>query len=196
MAKSQDIPVRSGCKSPAPANPLLGLNQQMGDTFNEFLANWTRFFENYWSEWGDLSKWNGAWRMADAGRASAWTPWHEWRLPVNPAGQVPSVDLSETDKAYEIAAELPGMDPKEIEIAVQGDTLVLKGEKKTAHGEKDRDFHITERSYGTFRRDFHLPDDADPDKIGTRFAYGVLSITLPKFAQSQAKHRKIDVGAS
>ncbi len=108
----------------------------------------------------------------------------------------PAVDVSETDKAYEITAELPGMDEKNIEVNVANGGLTIKGEKKDEKEEKKKDFYVSERRYGSFERYFTLPDSVDPDKIAATFKNGVLKVTLPKTAEAQKPAKKIDVKAA
>lgn len=69
----------------------------------------------------------------------------------------PAVDVSEDDAAYKVTAELPGINEKEIEVVVSDDTLTLKGEKRQEKEQKDKNFHLSERSYGSFQRSFTLP---------------------------------------
>jgi HSP20 family protein len=108
----------------------------------------------------------------------------------------PAVDVSEDDKAFKIAAELPGLDEKNIEVSVIGDTLVLKGEKTQEKEEKGKNWLVSERSYGSFQRRFELPDDVDRDHIDAAFAKGVLTLTLPKTTEAQKKQKKIAIKAS
>ena len=105
----------------------------------------------------------------------------------------PAIDMSEDEKAYKISAELPGIDPKDIDISVSGDMLVLKGEKRQAREEKDKNYHFSERAYGSFQRAFELPASVDRDKVAAEFSKGVLTITLPKTAEAQRPVKKIDV---
>lgn len=109
---------------------------------------------------------------------------------------VPAVDVTEDDKAYKIAAELPGMSEKDIEISVSGDTLQLRGEKRQEREHKDENRHLSERVYGAFQRSFTLPDGVDRDKIAADFSKGVLTVTIPKSAESQKQRRNIQVKAS
>lgn len=98
-----------------------------------------------------------------------------------PMGQtMPAVDISEKPDAFEICAELPGMDEKDIEIKLANGTLTIKGEKKSEREEKDKDYHYSERSYGAFQRSFTLPPDVDAEQIQANFSKGVLSLHLPK----------------
>ncbi len=109
---------------------------------------------------------------------------------------VPAADVSEDDKAYKITAELPGLDEKSIEVLLSGDRLVLKGEKRQEKEEKDKNYYLSERCYGSFQRSFRLPDGVDQDKIAATFAKGVLTVTLPKTAEAQKQQKKIEVKAA
>jgi HSP20 family protein len=106
---------------------------------------------------------------------------------------VPAVDVSETDKAYEITAELPGMDEKSVEVKLANDMLTIKGEKQDEKEEKKQDYYMRERTFGSFQRSFQLPADVDTDKIEAGFKKGVLTVTLPKSAEAQKSEKKITV---
>lgn len=90
------------------------------------------------------------------------------------------VNVTETDDAYQIEADLPGMDEKDIELKVADGVLTISGERKESQEEKKKDYHLMERSYGAFQRSFALPDNVVEDKIDAKFAKGVLTVTLPK----------------
>ena len=109
---------------------------------------------------------------------------------------VPAVDVVEKEAAYEITAELPGMDNKDIELKLANDTLTIKGEKKDEKEEKEKDYYLCERHYGAFQRAFRVPEGIDADKIVANFARGVLTVILPKTAQAQKAAKKIDVKAA
>jgi HSP20 family protein len=103
---------------------------------------------------------------------------------------VPAVDIAETDKAYEITAELPGMDEKNIEVKFADGVLTIRGEKKDEKEEKKKDYYLSERSYGSFQRSFQVPDGVDTDKIEATFKKGVLSVALPKSVEAQKAARR------
>jgi HSP20 family protein len=107
--------------------------------------------------------------------------------------ETPAVDLTEDDKAFTITAELPGIDEKEIDVTVSGGMLVIKGEKKQEKEEKNKNYYVSERSYGAFQRSFSLPEGVDQDKIAADFSRGVLTVTLPKSADAQKAQKKIEV---
>lgn len=106
------------------------------------------------------------------------------------------MDVTETDKAYEIAAELPGMSDKNVEVKLADGVLTIKGEKQEEKEEKKKDYYLHERSFGSFQRAFQVPDGVDADKIEASFKNGVLTVTLPKSAQAQKTAKKIDVKAA
>ncbi|MDY6990496.1 MAG: Hsp20/alpha crystallin family protein [Thermodesulfobacteriota bacterium] len=105
----------------------------------------------------------------------------------------PSVDVSENAKAVIVKAEIPGIDPKAIDVSVRGNILTLRGERKKEHEETGEDFHRTERSYGAFSRSIRLPAEVDVAKVTANYKDGVLKINLPKTKQAEAK--KIQVKA-
>jgi HSP20 family protein len=106
---------------------------------------------------------------------------------------MPAVDVAEIEKAYEIKAELPGLDEKDIEVKVANGILFIKGEKQEEVEEREKDYYRRERSFGSFERSFQLPDDIEDDKIDATFKNGVLSVTLPKSAEAQQQAKKIEV---
>jgi len=123
-----------------------------------------------------------------------------WRSPFRRIeaafGNVPAVDVTETDKAYEIAAELPGMDEKNVEVKFANDVLTIKGQKQDEKEETKKDYYMHERSFGSFERSFAVPDGVDTDKIDATFKKGVLTVTLPKSAEAQKAAQKITVKAA
>jgi len=108
----------------------------------------------------------------------------------------PAVDITESEKAYEITAELPGMDEKNIEVKFTDGVLTIKGEKQEAKEEKKKDYYLSERSYGSFQRSFQVPDGVVADKIEATFKNGVLTVTMPKSAEAQKAAKKIEVKAA
>jgi len=108
----------------------------------------------------------------------------------------PAADVVETDKAYEITAELPGIDQKNIEVNVANGGITIKGEKKEETEEKKKDYYVSERRYGSFERYFSLPEGVDADKIEATFKNGVLKVTLPKTAEAQKPAKRIEVKAA
>jgi HSP20 family protein len=108
----------------------------------------------------------------------------------------PAMDVTEDKDAYKLTAELPGMSETDIEVALADGTLTLKGEKKQEKEQKDKNYYMSERSYGAFERSFTLPDGVDADKISANFAKGVLTITLPKKPEAKVEPKKVEVKAA
>jgi len=105
----------------------------------------------------------------------------------------PFLEMSETKDNIVVKAEVPGMEPKDIDISLTGDVLTIKGEKKQEKEEKDEDYHRAERSYGAFTRSVRLPQEVQSDKIEANYRNGVLKITLPKSEEAKKKEVKIKV---
>jgi HSP20 family protein len=110
------------------------------------------------------------------------------RMPATPA-----VDIVEKENAYEVTAELPGMDEKNIEVKLENGGLTIRGEKQEAKEEKRKGYHLQERRFGSFERYFAVPEGVDGDKIDASFKRGVLTVTLPKKPEAQKPAKKIDV---
>ena len=108
---------------------------------------------------------------------------------------LPSMDISETDKVLEITAELPGLEKKDIELNVADNLLTIRGEKKNEREEKNKDYHLVERSYGSFVRSVELPSGVKIEDIAAEIADGVLKITVQKPAPKQAKKIEIKTAA-
>lgn len=115
------------------------------------------------------------------------------RLPVDERGWMPAVDVFEKDDKFVVKAELPGIKENDIDVSVVGDTLYIRGEKKTETEVKDEDYYRCERSYGTFYRSIPIPSNVDANKIEASFDDGILEVTLPKSVK--AKPKKIAVSA-
>lgn len=92
----------------------------------------------------------------------------------------PSLDISETKDALIVKVEIPGMDPKDVQVSLQENLLTIKGEKKQEKEEKDEHYHRVERSYGAFTRSVRLPVGVDGSKVNATFKNGLLAVTLPK----------------
>ncbi len=123
-----------------------------------------RFFSDYWGDGGSL---------------------------MESAVMGARMELSETQDAIRAKVELPGVDPKDVEVSMEGNVLTVRGEKKEEHEEKKRNYHFSECRYGSFHRSVQLPDSADPEKVDATFKNGVLTINVAK--RPEAKARQIDV---
>jgi HSP20 family protein len=105
----------------------------------------------------------------------------------------PPVDIYETDNDIVVKTELPGVDPKDVEVKVEDNTLYLKGERKFEREVNDENYHRVERSYGTFARSFSLPNSIDSEKVKAEYKDGVLTLTMPKREEAKPKTIKINV---
>ena len=103
----------------------------------------------------------------------------------------PSVDILEDEKSFTLLADIPGVDPKDIDISMEKGVLTVKGERNTENIEEKENYRRVERQSGQFYRRFTLPDSANADKIEARSEHGVLKITIPK--QEVAVSRRIEV---
>ena len=162
--------------TPAPirrdvGHPLMNLRTEMDRLFDRFSVGFPSF-----STGRDLFDWEPFRRSGDEFGIAA-----------------PHVDVSESDNGYEVVADLPGMDEKDINVELKDDVLILSGEKKEERQEKEKDYHVSERRFGSFRRSFQLRSQVDQNKTSATFKNGVLTITLPKTAEAQKKSRKIDI---
>jgi HSP20 family protein len=122
--------------------------------------------------------------------------WPGFQLGRLTPAALPAAEMTETDKAYKLSFELPGMEADDIEVSVTGDLLIVAGEKKEEREEQEKDYRYTERSYGAFERRIQLPPDADVAKIDARVRKGVLKVTLPKDGKVKDKRRRIAVKAA
>jgi len=109
------------------------------------------------------------------------------------ADWTPSADISETDTAYLIKAEIPGVNKEDVKVTIENGMLTIQGERKMEKEEKDKKFHRIERSYGSFMRSFRVPDDADESAVKAEFKDGVLNITLTKSAKAKPKAVNVSV---
>lgn len=106
----------------------------------------------------------------------------------------PTMDMSETDKEFEITAELPGLEEADVQLNVVDNILTIRGEKKNQREEKEKNYYLLERSYGSFSRSLELPNGVDLDSIKAVISKGVLKVTVPKPVPSQT--RKIEIKAA
>jgi HSP20 family protein len=111
-----------------------------------------------------------------------------------PAGAprwVPAMDLVETDEAFVLRADLPGVDESDVHVEVDGDVLTVSGERRTEQREKQDGYVRVERAHGTFRRSVSLPDGIDPEQVHATSDRGVLTIRIPK--PEQRKPHKVQI---
>ena len=173
MATETKLPVTKTSAAPAvagePWRPFLALRNEIDQIFDDFGNGfWNRPFRSLARLERDFSK----------------------------SISAPAVDVAESDKAYEITAELPGLDEKNIDIKLVNGGLTIKGEKHEETEEKKKDYYVSERRYGTFERYFTLPEGVNADKIEATFKNGVLKVVLPKTEEAQKPAKTINVKAA
>ncbi len=178
MAKKVEVSRGAKGAEGAPAkreevtHPLVTLREQMDRLFDEFTRDW---------------------RLPSLSRELF--EWEPFRTPLWARGAVDvRFDLSETDDAIEITAELPGIDEKDVELVLSENVLTMKGEKRAETEEKEKDYYLSERRYGSFQRSMRLPDTVDPNKIKATFDKGVLTVTMPKRTEAKRKKKRIAIG--
>jgi HSP20 family protein len=107
---------------------------------------------------------------------------------------IPATDVFEDKDAVRIVAEIPGVNPQDVQLSIENNVLTIRGEKKQTAEEKTERLHRYERTYGVFERAFALPNTVDPEKIEAKVEAGVLSVVLPK--AERARPREIPVKVS
>jgi HSP20 family protein len=105
----------------------------------------------------------------------------------------PAVDIYETGESLNVEAELPGIEPKDIEVSVDEGVLTIKGERKLEKEVKEENFHRIERAYGMFQRSVRLPQDVDPESVKASYDDGVLKVTVPKVEPKKPKSVPVEV---
>jgi HSP20 family protein len=171
-----NTPVEVKKTAPAPAGAP--------DAWRSFRTEMDRLFDRFAGGWGMPS----LRRVFDTEPAFRYES--SFTLPS------PAVDITEDDAGYKVTAELPGMTEKELEVVLSDGVLTLKGEKQQEKEQKEKNFYLSERSYGSFQRSFTLPDGVDRDKISADFAKGVLTVSMPKTAKEKDAAKKIEVKAA
>lgn len=104
----------------------------------------------------------------------------------------PAIDILETEKEYEVQAELPGVEKGDIDIQINNRVLTIKGEKKCEKRSEEKGRRLFERTYGSFERSFSLPENADESQIGAKYENGILRLTIPKSPEIESK-KKIEI---
>ena len=109
---------------------------------------------------------------------------------------IPAVDIYEDEKRIVLKLEVPGIPEKDLDVTVENNTLVVKGERKFEKEEKEENFHRIERRYGSFSRAFTLPATVEPENIDAKYENGVLKLELKKKPEAQPKQIKVNVNKS
>jgi len=112
-----------------------------------------------------------------------------------PERLVPAMDVTETSTAYAVRLEIPGIDPASVTITIANGMLVIAGNKAEDSEDKEQDYHVSERRWGSFERAIRMPENVDEAKIEATSAKGVMTVTLPKSPQARTAARKITVKA-
>jgi HSP20 family protein len=108
----------------------------------------------------------------------------------------PAVDIYETDHELVVKADLPDVDPKDLDIRVENNILTIRGERKFEKKVDEDNYLRIERSYGSFSRSFSLASSVNPDAIKADYSNGVLTLTIPKREEAKPKQIKVNVGAA
>jgi HSP20 family protein len=173
QVKQEGKSVAPAARTPSLWQPFESLRQEMDRVFEDFTRGFGRF---------PLSR-----NLFDV------EPMLRYESSVGLSA--PAVDVVEKATEFQITAELPGLDEKDIEVNVADDVLSIRGEKKEEREEKAKNYHLSERRYGSFQRTFQLPSGIDAEKIAASFQKGVLTVTLPKTPEAQKKEKKIAIQA-
>jgi HSP20 family protein len=108
----------------------------------------------------------------------------------------PPVDIYEDEHNITLKVDVPGIDEKDIDVRIEGNTLTVHGERKIEKEEKEENFRRVERQYGEFTRSFTLPSSVDPGQVNANYDNGVLKIALAKKAEAKPKQIKVNVGSA
>jgi HSP20 family protein len=149
--------------------------------FDSLRRDIDRLFDDFWL---------GPWRSPLARRLSDAEPF--WRSEIT-WSKPPAVDVAETENGYEVTAELPGIEERNIDVKVADGILTIKGERQEQKEEKKKDYFVSERHYGSFQRSFTVPNGVDTDKIEAHFKNGILTVNMPKSVQAQKSEKKIEI---
>jgi HSP20 family protein len=178
------VEVKKTTPAPAASTPAAPAPAKTPDVWSSLRSEMDRVFDRF----------AGAFAMPSLRRMFDFEPAR--RIETTFTFTAPAIDIAENDKAYKVTAELPGMEAKNVDVTVSGDMLAIKGEKRQEKEEKEENYYLCERSFGSFQRSFTLPAGVDRDKISSELANGVLTVTLPKTAEAQQQHKKIEVKAA
>lgn len=144
--------------------------ERSAEPFHEMMTQFRTEFDRLFNRFLSPPAGMGGW--------PAWSGAFEWG---------PKVDLADTETAVEVKVEVPGVDPKDLDIEVADNVLLIRGEKSRDREEKKRNYYYAEREYGTFSRSIPLPATVSAEKVEASFKDGVLTVTLPKKPGAQSK---------
>lgn len=168
--KSEKVVVKSDTSETTDSTTVATLRERIDHLFDEFQEGWP---------FGSMRR-----------RAA-----HTIGAPFDWGFRSPAIDFVDKGKTVELKAELPGMDENDIEVHLTDRLLTISGEKKEEHteGEKDSDYYLSERRYGSFKRSISIPEEVDTNKVAASFKKGILTVTLPKDPKALKKAKKIEV---
>ena len=166
---------KSLSKAAEAVTPLASLREEVDNLFDRFSEDWPHLPNLFGKGW--------SYPVADLER----------RFNLSKLELTPRVDVSENDQQYEIEMELPGMTAENFDITTSDDSLTVKGIKQDEHEEQNKNYHIKERSFGSFQRSFRIPNGVDQTKIKAAYANGVLEMTLPKSKDAVRNKRSVKV---
>ncbi len=162
----RDLVIRNRNSSPAERSSL-------NHPFESFQREIDRVFNGFFTDFGGFKS-----DFFNLGRASSFSP---------------RIDVSEDKTGINIAAELPGMNEKDIEVSFKDGQLLIKGEKTHDEKKESEDVYHVERSYGSFQRSIRVPEEVEADRIEASFKNGLLKIKLPKSEKEREQVRKLEV---
>lgn len=165
----KDVPVKHAASSSEHNHPLMQMRREMDTLFDRFMND--PFGMSLWS-----------------------TDFDGWYGDFSPTRFAPSIDIADEKKHIRVTAELPGMEEKDVQVTLNDDALVIRGEKKLEETHEDEGYYRTERSYGVFERAIPLPVEIDVDRVEATFKKGLLTVRLPKTGRAPAS-RQIPVRA-
>lgn len=144
-----------------------------------------------------LPNWNTALRELDEARREMSRFFDTWSdfAGIPGSGVFPAINVTERPDSVLVRAELPGIDPSDIDVTVENNTLSIAGERKLAEEGESVSYHRREREWGQFRRSFSLPTGVDASRVQAGYRDGVLTIELPKAAEARPKQIEVQVGS-
>ncbi len=171
-----DVPVRG-------SNGLKGLREEMNQILDRFSsAQWPHF---------------GRRRQTDMPSEAGWSfdPFGGMELPSiwGSERNLGRADLSETDEGFELQLDLPGMTKDDVQVELTGGLLTILGERSDEREDKRKGYYLSERSYGSVRRSFRIPETVDLDKVKAQFSDGVLTLIMPRTEEAKQNTRQIDI---
>jgi HSP20 family protein len=164
--EESSVPVRRRDSAGHPGHPVERIHDQIDRMFDDFFRGYGFPNREFGETWDEMTR-SGLFK--------------------------PNLDISESDREYSVAVELPGVEQKNVELELVDDVLKIKGEKKQESEKKDKNYHCIERSYGTFQRVLNLPDDADRDGIQAEYKNGIMTITIPRQPGKKPGSKRIDI---